>query len=190
MNKNADRLLSLYREYEQLARDAGSEPKKLEAAADDLTSNRLRMCRVTRNYLSHQDDDAFLCVGEPMLRFMQAQIDKLRGGRDTVAKHSLTVAAGTVREDASPKAALEKMIKKRLHRIVVVRKKGGYRSADIVDVARAATKGKPEAMAKVASTAVEAFAAPLDDDVRAAGPATVVTVDGTPTGKLAGVRYR
>ena len=64
MATNADRFLSLYREFETLLRDDGKDYKELEESADDLLQNRLRINRQLRNYLTHNHDAGFLEISD------------------------------------------------------------------------------------------------------------------------------
>ena len=87
MATNADRFLSLYREYETLLRDDGKDYKELEESADDLLQNRLRINRQLRNYLTHNHDAGFLEISDKQIAFMEKLIFEQKNSMDILKKH-------------------------------------------------------------------------------------------------------
>lgn len=87
MATNADKFLSLYREYETLLRDDGKDYKELEESADDLLQNRLRINRQLRNYLTHNHDAGFLEISDKQISFMEKLIFEQKSSMDILKKH-------------------------------------------------------------------------------------------------------
>lgn len=87
MATNADRFLSLYREFETLLRDDGKDYKELEESADDLLQNRLRINRQLRNYLTHNHDAGFLEISDKQIAFMEKLIFEQKSSMDILKKH-------------------------------------------------------------------------------------------------------
>lgn len=186
--KDIDKFLALYREYETLVRDAGNEPKDIEDRADDLTANRLRICRQFRNYLSHQNDPSFLDVSDSMLRFMQSNVDKLRNARDTLRKHCKRPNLATVTEKDKVSVACERMAQLKSDRIVVV-KDGAYGVLSMYDAIKACLTSKTIKVGTLKQSKDYVIGAPMDDNDAYASATVICTDDGTPIGKLVGVRY-
>ena len=186
--KDIDRFLALYREYETLVRDEGMEPKDVEDTSDDLTQNRLRMCRQFRNYLSHQNDPSFLDVSEPMLRFMQSNVDKRKNKRDTLKKHCRSAGTATVTAKDKVGVALERMVKIKSDRLVVVGD-GSFGVVSIYDVIGAYLTSKATKTGALKQAKRFAIGAPTDDNGAYADDVVICTADGTSAGAVVGVRY-
>lgn len=77
--------LSLYREYESLLRERGEDTKEREDS--DEKGEKLKMCRVIRNYLSHSADPSFIWVSDKMQTFLQKEVNALKEEEDVVKKH-------------------------------------------------------------------------------------------------------
>ncbi len=187
--KDIDRFLALYREYETLVRDEGMEPKDVEDASDDLTQNRLRMCRQFRNYLSHQNDPSFLDVSDAMLRFMQSNVDRRRNRRDTLKKHIKPASTSVVRAKDKVGVALERMVALKSDRLVVVADDGVFGIVSIYDVVSAYLESKATKVGTLKQSRKLAIGAPTDDNKAYADDVVVCTADGTLTGAVIGVRY-
>lgn len=69
MNKT-DQLLDVYRQYEALLRDHGTDYKTVEETAEDTLQNQLRITRQMRNYLSHNPDTSFLTVSDKQIQVL------------------------------------------------------------------------------------------------------------------------
>lgn len=187
--KDIDRFLALYREYETLVRDEGSEPKDVEDAADDLTQNRLRMCRQFRNYLSHQNDPSFIAISDQMLCFMQSNVDKRRNMRDTLKKHCKPADATTVAAKDKVGVALDRMVKLKSDKLVVI-DGCSFGVVSIYDVIGAYLVSKATKTGTLKQAKRFAIGAPTDDNKAYADDVVICTADGTSTGTVVGVRYR
>lgn len=187
--KNTDELLSLYREYETLMRDKGLDCKEFEDKADDATGNRLRMCRLFRNYLSHQNDPGFLEVSDTQIKFLRAQVEVLKYEDDVVKKHLKTVISGTCTEKDKCWDVLPKLNKLKLTGIIVVTS-DGYGVASIHDILTSAMVSKTAKMSTVKLkknyVVVEPTRKMRDVPV---DKIVICTADGTADGKLLGVLY-
>lgn len=90
-----DKFLESYKEYESVLREQNIDTKEFEEQSDDVTANRLRICRMMRNYLSHNSDAGFLVVSERQVKFLEKLTMDLRMGQDVVKKHLKSVKTGT-----------------------------------------------------------------------------------------------
>jgi hypothetical protein len=92
---NIKEFLKLYKDYETLIRNKGLDCKNVEDVSDETTGSRLRMCRLFRNYLSHQNDPGFLEVSDSMLHFLEDQTLTLIMEKDILQKHLKRPVSGT-----------------------------------------------------------------------------------------------
>ena len=187
--KNDNKFLSLYREYESFIRDQGIDPKDYEEKVDDLTANRLRMCRQMRNYLSHQNDPGFLSVSDNQISFLETYTESLKMKGDTVRKHLKTVASATCLDSDKCSDVLQKMIKLKSNDIVVI-SKTGIGVASIYDIISKAMESKTTKMSLVKTKPSYKLVSPTVkmDDIPL-GVVIICTQDGTESGKILGVIY-
>ena len=82
MSASTEKLLSSYKDYESLVRDTGRDPKEVEDQAPELEGQRLRMCRLFRNYLSHVNDPGFLEPTAKMTGFLARRVTELKMAGD------------------------------------------------------------------------------------------------------------
>ena len=87
MASTTEKFIGLYREYEQLLRTSGLDPKTVEDAAANLDSDRLRLCRQFRNYFAHVQDPGFLEATDKMMRYLEGKVRELKLAGDVVKKH-------------------------------------------------------------------------------------------------------
>ena len=86
----ADKYLNLYKAWESLLRDTGSDIRTLESGletTDPAQFARVRMCRLFRNYLTHENDPGFLVPTDKMFDFIESQVNELKSRDDIVKKH-------------------------------------------------------------------------------------------------------
>ena len=186
MNKT-EQFLTLYREYETLVRDVGQDPKDLEERMPDAEANRMRMCRLFRNYMSHQNDAGFLEPTEKMMGYLSRKVLDLKLAGDVAKKHlkkKLVVSADMRLADA-----LRQVLPLERELILLVGK-DGYRVLRLYDMMRLQLEGtkatkvgvvKPS-RTKIQYVAPETAISSLDDTAF-----YVCTSDGTTDGKLLGV---
>lgn len=186
--KRTEQFLGLYREYESLMRDRGLDCKEFEDTADDLLSNRLRMCRQFRNYLSHNNDPGFLEISDDQMKFLQERVDSLKMEDDALKKHLKTVNAGTCSEKDKCGDVLAKMVKLKCTEMVAVLSTG-YGLVSIYDVSKALLDSKATKIGAVKMTKKFKFAEPLTVMSKVPKTTIICTDDGTSDGKLIGVCY-
>lgn len=189
MASKVERFLAQYRTYENLVRDAGLDPKGLEDEMDEVASNRMRMTRQFRNYLSHVQDPGFVEPTDKMMAFLDGRVSEWASRGDVVRKHLRRPAAAICDEKETCAVGLEKLSKLRTTRLVVVNKAGECELCDLFALA---------ALVAASRTAKLAVAPRLRERPVFVGPdagvetidrdrVNVCTADGTPSGKILGV---
>ena len=103
-----EKFLNLYKDYETCMREKGIDCKDYEESVDDLMGNRLKICRIFRNYLSHNNDKSFLDVSENQIRFLEKLVAKLKQEKDILKKHVKTSGTLTFKTRCSEAAVLFK----------------------------------------------------------------------------------
>jgi len=157
--KNRNDFLNLYREYETILRNKGIDPKDYENEADDTTSNRLRMCRMFRNYLSHQNDVGFIDVTDEMVSFMEDMIVYLSG--DTVKGIMKSAQKMTILETDTCISAIEKAKAMGYPKLILVQTKDGFRMVSLMKLVEVTQVSKKEKVCDTKlSKAVVTYARP------------------------------
>lgn len=95
MEKDTEKFLSLYKTYENLLRDHGTDYRSVE---EQQTNGRMTMMRQMRNYLSHAEDPGFISVSKNCLIALEDMVRKESLKGDIVKNHLITPAKGSVRE--------------------------------------------------------------------------------------------
>lgn len=186
--------LELYKTYEGLLRNDGKEYKAIEDAADDLTQNRMRICRQMRNYFCHQNDSGFLVVSKAQIQFLKDLILAYQAQQDTVEDHMVAIRSGSAARTDSLEFIVKKM--KRLHTelLPVWSKEHGLAGiVSLTDVVSGMLKnGSFAALGK--TKLVSAFVVPKDmpmkDVLEMSSDVVVVTDDGSHGGQCLGVWIR
>lgn len=149
MATNADKFLSLYREYETLLRDDGKDYKELEESADDLLQNRLRINRQLRNYLTHNHDAGFLEISDKQISFMEKLIFEQKSSMDILKKHMKSAkVAGCLYTDTLDDV-LTKMMKLKVIRLPVYDETGVLGFVSWIEVMKAYRTEKRPKTAKL-----------------------------------------
>lgn len=106
MSKENDEFLSLYRTYEGLLRARGVDYRAVE---EELNSDRMRIMRQMRNYLSHSEDPDFIAISPVCLKALQQMVkeESLKG--DIIKNHLVTPAKGSVKEGMPLSAVVYKL---------------------------------------------------------------------------------
>lgn len=182
---NADKFLAVYKDYEQLLRDAGTDTKAWEDRAEGQLQERLRMCRLMRNYMSHTPDSGFLEPTDKMLKFLQAQVLKLRLEGDPVKRHLKKPEVCILESKAKMSDALAIFQKLKCVGVLYHQASGGWGLLSVFDTIGVKPACKLE-MLKI-KTVKPKFTGPAEnfnsldmDDI------WLCTEDGTPDGKLLG----
>lgn len=135
-----EEFLELYRTYEGLIRDKGKDYKTIEESADDLLSNRMRITRQMRNYLSHNADPAFLEISTQQMKMLEDLIWEERSNIDLVRDHLYTGKKGFCSEAMPIKTVLEQMVKLKVSKLPVLSGKTILGLVDIYKVSAAFLK--------------------------------------------------
>lgn len=187
----SEKYLASYKKYETLLRSGGTEPKQVEdelSATDPSTAARLRMCRLFRNYLSHENDPGFLEPTVKMQAFLDKRVFDLESRGDVVKKHLKPAAYGVFEPTAKLGDVLEKLCSAKRD-MAASRVDGkwvlyGIHDLTALYVASRAARLKAAKCLK----AKPAFAGPMDDFSSLDSTRFVVcTDDGTPDGTVLGV---
>lgn len=108
-----EKYLEVFRQYETAVRAFGYESAKdYEDSVSDINiQDKLRICRVIRNYLAHgQDSGKFICISPTMQKFMEDTVYMLDEGTCPVSKKMIPVAK-CLHETNTVEEALEFMKK-------------------------------------------------------------------------------
>lgn len=188
MSAKTDKLLSLYRTYENLVRDGGTDPKALEAGMDGVLASEMTLIRQFRNFLSHTEDPGFLEPTDKMLRVLEKQVKDWTMKGDVAKKHAKQAVIGNAKTLCSDLVAA--MAKLKIVKTAGVDKGGNWAVYDIYNIAAAvAASGRTSKLASVKALREKpVFVSPSDplsgiDRDRV----TVCTSDGTPSGTGAGL---
>lgn len=90
-----EKYLETFRQYETAVRTFGYESAKdYEDSVSDINiQDKLRICRVIRNYLAHgQDSGKFICISPTMQKFMEDTVYMLDEGTCPVSKKMIPVS--------------------------------------------------------------------------------------------------
>lgn len=189
MSVKTNKLLAQYKTYENLVRDAGFDPKVLEDQMDELTSNQMRMIRLFRNFLSHNEAPGFLEPTDKMLDLLDKQVHDWVMKGDVVKKHLKTVAAAVCDEKETCIAAIEKMAKLKTTKLVVVSKAGEYELCDIFTLAQLVSHSKATKLSAAPRLKEKPSFVRPDEPITEVDTSriNICTADGTKTGKLLGI---
>lgn len=109
--------LALYRTYENLLRDHGTEYRAIEDGRDlrvvsqQIPTGRMTIMRQMRNYLSHAEDPGFLAVSPECLSFLEKLIKEEQLKGDLVKDHLVTPAKGSLKEGMPLSEAVYRLAK-------------------------------------------------------------------------------
>lgn len=181
----SEKFLELYKEYEGLLRLQGFDPKDVEDKSEGPDGDRLRMCRLFRNYFAHVADPGFLEAGDKMQKFLEARVQALKLQGDVVRKHLKKPEACMVSENAKCSEAFEKFTKLGCMSLPVIMSDGTYKALSVFNTVGAKGSSKISSLKLTAVKPV--FCGPLGGYMTLdTGRMTLCTEDGTPSGKLLG----
>lgn len=189
MSASTEKLLSSYKDYESLVRDTGRDPKEVEDQAPELEGQRLRMCRLFRNYLSHVNDPGFLEPTAKMTGFLARRVTELKMAGDVAKKHLKKPAVAVISDNMKLGEAVRQVLP--LEREpVVCQTRSGYVIYGLFDLVKAALDSpKSTKVSAVTPKRVKPVFVRPDTPVAELDPdrVTICTDDGTEAGKLLGV---
>lgn len=87
--------MSLYRTYEGLLRDHGTDYRTME---ETQPGGRMTMMRQMRNYLSHEEDHGFIAVSSECLTYLEKLVKEEYLKDGIVKDHLITPAKGSLKE--------------------------------------------------------------------------------------------
>lgn len=186
-----EQYLTLYKTYEGLLRESGSDPRQVETdleTGNPQQAARLRMCRLFRNYMAHENDPGFLVATDKMLEFLGGQVFELKIRNDSVKQHTKPAGNYIFEDTAKCADVLAKMVSGKIQ-TVIRHGKAGYDLCRWTDVVAMYMSSKASKLSVVKSARGKiVFAAPMDRFAELdPGKTTVCTADGTPEGKVIGV---
>lgn len=194
---NADKFLSLYREYETLLRDAGVDYKELEDSCEDVQmQNRLRINRQLRNYLTHNHDAGFLDISEKQIAYLEALILEQKQKGDILKKYIKTIRTGCVSTTDKLVDVLTKFTKLKQTKLLVLEQGCPVGIVNVYDVMKAylaATRPKTEKLSAVKSMQkripyVDGLTS-MEQVLELHESVICCTDNGTKDGKVLGVYY-
>ena len=112
MNKN-DQLLDVYRQYEAMLRDHGTDYKTVEETAEDTLQNQLRITRQMRNYLSHNPDTSFLTVSDKQIQVLHHLLREESQKGNILKQYLKTPKAAAAKEGELVRDVLLRMSKQK-----------------------------------------------------------------------------
>lgn len=189
MSARTEKLLTLYKAYENLVRNEGQDPRSLEDSMDETAASRARMIRNFRNYLSHQHDPGFLEPTDKMLDVLTDMVNDWALKGDVVRQHVKTPAAAVCDVKDTCAAGIVKLAKLKRTKLVVTTSHGEYTIYDVFALAEGVAKSKTTKISGIKPLRERpVFVTPTTkfediDDSRV----NICTSDGTPAGKLVGV---
>lgn len=188
--RKEDEFLSVYRELETILRNRGLNYKTLEEESDERMNNRLRICRVIRNYLVHIDDVGFLCVTDMQIDFLKEQIKEARKYGDSVDNNIIPVEKAAAFTSDKCSDTISKFIKYKTNKILVCEKRGlrivGV--STIQDTSKEMVKTKSAKMSSVKTTD-DYIIVDLGESYNSIPQDTIAvcTEDGTSKSKVIGI---
>lgn len=137
---NEQTYLDLYRQYEGLLRERGTEYRNIEEMSGGLKKDRMTIMRQIRNYLVHRGDSDFVKVSDKQLQFLSSLIleEELRG--DLLRDHLLSIKKATVTKSESLISAITKMKRLDFYSIVVYDEEKLWGRLDVREAALAIIK--------------------------------------------------
>lgn len=148
-NKNNTLFLDAYKSYETILRQHGLEYKDIEDNSDDITQNRMRICRQMRNYLTHNDDPNFLEISDAQIEYMRRLYNEELEKEDLVKNHVKSASTSMVTLKDKCGDALAKMVKLKTEYIGVYKGDEVLGVASIYDVSKAYQTSKTTKMSTI-----------------------------------------
>lgn len=111
MSKENEQFLALYKTYEGLLRQRGTDYRAVEEAQVAQGSGRMTIMRQMRNYLSHEEDPGFLVISPVCISTLEKMIKEEQMNGDIVKNHLVTPAKGSLKEGTQLSEAIYRMAK-------------------------------------------------------------------------------
>lgn len=107
-NKDVEEFLALYKSYEAALRAQDKDYRTVEEASG---SDRMRIMRQMRNYLSHADDPGFIAISPVCLEVLRQMVKEEQVKGDIAKNHLVTPAKGSLKEGMPLPAAVYQMVR-------------------------------------------------------------------------------
>lgn len=187
------KFLEKYKELEMLLRTQNIDFKNYEEEQEDSIKQKLRICRMMRNYLSH-NDIIFIEATKEQINFIQNTIDNQRLKGDIVKKHLGRINNFTCSLYDKCSDVLEIMSKRQIteYPVLIESRNGSVYEIKIVsifDVSKAVLESKTNRIKDIQNTLSDdiIFVDPIEDYLSLDhSKITFCTDDGTSSGKLLG----
>ena len=188
----ADKYLNLYKTWESLLRDTGSDIRTLESGleqTDPAQFARVRMCRLFRNYLTHENDPGFLIPTDMMFGFIESQVNELKSRDDIVKKHLRYTGNYLFEHSVKCTVALEKALPAKIQTVVRHNQDGSCELVSTFDVMQAALASKATKLSAVKALRNKPVYVEAMDKIAALDVTRIhiCTSDGSPSGDILGV---
>lgn len=187
MKSATTRFLDAYKSWESAVRASGRDTADFEDVST-TEGARLRICRLVRNYLSHNNDPGFVEPMEKMIVFMEKMAENQLLAGDSVKKHLKKPEAALISCDEKVHVAVKRMLPFRCE-LVAAYNGPGYKVYSMYDLVStmlakpATTKVRDVKALKVKPV----FVKPTDSmETVLAENVTLCTTDGSPDGVLLG----
>ena len=185
MNNNKE-FMNKYKELETELRDQNLDYLELENQSENSIQNKMRVCRIMRNYMAHNAETNFVQISNAQLEFINDILSDIKATTDTAKKRCKTINATSVDSKAKCTDALTKMIKTKRDKILIIGC-GKLKIASIYDVSKAVLESKTSKMDKIKSTSKYIIvSADTKCETIPKNTFVIVTTNGTTTGKLIG----
>lgn len=185
MNNNKE-FMNKYKELETELRDQNLDYLELENQSENSIQNKMRVCRIMRNYMAHNAETNFVQISDAQLEFINDILSDIKAKTDTAKKRCKTINATSVDSKAKCTDALTKMIKTKRDKILIIGC-DKLKIASIYDVSKAVLESKTSKMDKIKSTSKYIIVnADTKCETIPKNTFVIVTTDGTTTGKLIG----
>ena len=173
-------------------RDAGSDIRTLESGleqTDPAQFARVRMCRLFRNYLTHEADPGFLIPTDMMFGFIESQVNELKSRDDIVKKHLRYTGNYLFEHAAKCTAVLEKALPAKVQTVVRHNQDGSCDLISTFDAMQAVLVSKATKLSAVKALRNKPVYVEAMDKIAAldASRVHICTSDGTPSGDILGV---
>lgn len=108
INKDVEEFLALYKSYETALRAQDTDYRTVEEKSG---SDRMRIMRQIRNYLSHADDPGFIAISPVCLEALRQMVKEEQAKGDIAKNHLVTPAKGSLKEGMPLSSAVYRIVR-------------------------------------------------------------------------------
>lgn len=111
MSKNHDKFIEIYKELERIL---PTQVRDYEETLSEDDKNRLRLCRMLRNYIQHQKDyESFVAITDGMISFVSEVVRKEKLKDGCAKDHMVSAAKFGIMPLSSTVLEVAEMLKKK-----------------------------------------------------------------------------